>query len=157
MSNQTGGGIGEDPQQSLRYQLAEPPVAEAIRRGFVFGLFTNSRNNKPGLVLSRRESNTIEYFIPAALMQYEGLKMFSTMLRNVQDDRSLKSLVRALCLEYKGHCNGVFQLHFSGTGHAKLTNGITVGIAEAPNGGYLKAESPAIDAEVLLNWMNQDG
>ena len=32
-----------------------------------------------------------------------------------------------------------------------------IGSAEAPNGGYLKANSPATGSDISLNWINQEG
>lgn len=151
-------GIAEDPQQSLRNKLSEAPIAEAMKRGLVFGLSTNSTNRKPGLVLSHRDSSSTRYGIPATLLQYDGLKMLSSMLKSSADNEQLlKKLIRGLCLEYEGRCNGIIQVTFTGAGKAKLLRGSMIDSTEAPNGGYLKANSPASNSDISLNWIDKSG
>ena len=150
------GFLDDDPQMSTRLALSTNVVAEAIKRGYVFRLSSDFTSRKAGIATSSRENMSTNYGLPSRMIVGHGAMVFAQLLQRASDEKQTKLILRALCLENDERCHGVVHVAFSGGGQVRLASGLLIGSKDAPTGVYLRAQSPAPTADILVSWTDQD-
>ncbi len=148
----------EDPMSSIRKNLSTSVVAEAIRRGFFFRLWRDIATNKLTLAMSSRKNPSTTYWLPARLLIGQESEVLALLLQRSKDTSTLTSILRALCLEEEGRCNGVVHVTLDKKDKTGilLSTGKVLTSAEAPAGIYLRPQSSAPDSTITVTWTDRD-